>query len=61
MTRLTVKSEHVSVTACMHAWIFATTKTLGEAVFAATDNGLCLPEMHGDKSIPRGHEILYHV
>jgi hypothetical protein len=33
--------------------IFATTKTSGEAVFAATDNGLCQLKMHGDNVFHR--------
>jgi hypothetical protein len=39
----------------MHVWSFvsATTKTLGEAVFAATDNGLCLLKVHGDEVFHR--------
>jgi len=57
VTRLAVKSEHISATACMHACVefcvFATTKTSGEAVFATTDNGLYLLKMHGDKVFHR--------
>jgi hypothetical protein len=33
--------------------IFATTKTSGEAVCAATDNRLCLLKTHGDKVFHR--------
>jgi hypothetical protein len=36
------------VHACVEFCIFATTKTSGEAVFAATDNGLCLLKVYGD-------------
>jgi hypothetical protein len=42
---------------CKHAGVefrtFATTKTSGEAVCAATDRSLCLLKIHGDKVFHR--------